>query len=539
MDSRTLIAVALMLLIYMFFLQPAPTPPPIATNAVSPAAITQSVKAEEIKAAAPDTSIDKVRKSTITLSSDLMTVSLNGLGEILKVTLKKYGTDLKESSPIEFDFGKAPYGAEDYLGLSSPLNWTSRATSDSLSVIGENSELRVEKTLLLEPGTYALKVTEKIINKSGTTKSLKSQIRIYHPKESEVEPAGFWTALFKPHAEIQSSVALIEGSLKTEVLSHINAESVYDANISFGGFSRKYFFFGMIPQDISISKMTTRREESYGVVKEIALNEKQIPGKESSSLTYSLYFGPKDIPELTKVNPDLAKVVDYGDWLGPIARLLLGILHFFHNIIANYGVGIILLTLLVKVCLFPLAFKAAVSMRKLQLVAPKMKELRDKYKDDKYRLNAEVMALYKTEKVNPVGGCLPILLQMPIFFALYRVFFVSIELRHAPFFGWIHDLASHDPYLVTPILMTALMWLQQQITPTPQTAGDNEIAQMQMKMMKIMPVMFGGIMLFLPAGLNLYMLTNALISVLQQVWLNKHLNLKFPLPNASPSKASA
>ena len=138
-------------------------------------------------------------------------------------------------------------------------------------------------------------------------------------------------------------------------------------------------------------------------------------------------------------------------------------------------------------------------------------------------MNTETMALYKAEKVNPVGGCLPLLLQMPVFFALYRVFFASIEFRHAPFFGWIQDLATHDPFFVTPILMTALMWLQQKVTPQPPVGEETEAVRMQRSMMKWMPVVLGAIMVFLPAGLNLYFLVNALVSVLQQFYFNKKL----------------
>jgi len=148
------------------------------------------------------------------------------------------------------------------------------------------------------------------------------------------------------------------------------------------------------------------------------------------------------------------------------------------------------------------------------------------------------MALYKTEKVNPFGGCLPLLLQFPIFIALYRLFFVSIEMRHTPFFGWIKDLSAHDPYLITPIIMVALMWLQQKMTPMPPAMEDNEAVQMQRAMLKWMPLMFGGLMLFLPAGLNLYFLTNAGFSILQQIYLNRHLEMKYPLP-ASPKAKPA
>jgi YidC/Oxa1 family membrane protein insertase len=198
-------------------------------------------------------------------------------------------------------------------------------------------------------------------------------------------------------------------------------------------------------------------------------------------------------------------------------------------VIPNYGIAIILLTILVKLLLFPLAYKAAVATKKIQLIQPKIKEIRDKYKNNPQRIQAETMALYRQEKFNPLGCALPILLQMPVFFALYRVFLNSFEMRQAPFFGWIQDLAAHDPFFVTPVLMAAMMYFQMKITPQPSMQGDeSEAVKMQKAMMKWMPIIFGAIMLFLPSGLTLYILINAAISIVQQFFLNKHLLKKFP-----------
>jgi YidC/Oxa1 family membrane protein insertase len=197
--------------------------------------------------------------------------------------------------------------------------------------------------------------------------------------------------------------------------------------------------------------------------------------------------------------------------------------------VQNYGLAIIVLTFLIKMLLYPLTYTSMKSMSKIAKLQPQLNALREKYKDDREKLNVEMMNFMKTNGYNPVGGCLPILIQMPIFFALYRVLFNSMELYQAPFFGWIQDLSSPDPFFITPVLLCGLMYLQQKISPS--TATD----PMQQKMLQIMPVLFGVFMLLLPAGLNIYMVVNSAVSIAQQYFLNKKLGLT-PLANTTPAK---
>jgi len=524
-----------MLLIYLFFFQPQ-APAPVATNSIESSQTQASAKPpmQVPMGAQPD-----LESKSFELKNDIVNIRVNGLGSILDISFDNYKENLKKDSRVHFHYGSAGFNRSSVQVGNSLVNWRVVESQESkLVLVGKVEGATLTRTIELKPGNYFLTFKDQLENLSSQVLRASARISLNHPLAKETRHPGFFESLFQPQAEIQQSMVFADGSLHKRLLVDTSTP-VLDSNMpSWSGFSHKYFFMGAIPLDVSVTSIETKRIADSGVVQEIQMTEKQVPPTEKTSYTYSIYVGPKDLPELAKVSPELHQVVEYGDWIGPIARFLLGILHFFYSLIPNYGVGIILLTLLVKTALFPLAFKSAISMRKLQLIAPKMKDIRDKYKEDKYRMNAEMMALYKTEKVNPVGGCLPLLLQMPVFFALYRVFFVSIELRQAPFFGWIQDLASHDPYLVTPVLMTGLMWLQQKLTPMP-PADDTEAVRMQRAMLKWMPIVFGVIMLFLPAGLNLYMLTNALISVIQQLWLNKHLNLKFPLSTASQSQATA
>jgi len=194
---------------------------------------------------------------------------------------------------------------------------------------------------------------------------------------------------------------------------------------------------------------------------------------------------------------------------------MLWLLKFFYNLIHNYGVAIILLTIVIKLILYPLTHKSFKSMKEMQKIQPKITALREKYKDNKEMLNKEIMTLYRTQKVNPLGGCLPMLLQIPVFFALYKVLLDSIELRHAPFIFWIQDLSAKDPYYITPILMGASMFIQQKMTPQ---VGDPT----QAKLMLMLPIVFTFMFLNFPSGLVIYWLVNNLLSIAQQFYINKY-----------------
>jgi YidC/Oxa1 family membrane protein insertase len=238
--------------------------------------------------------------------------------------------------------------------------------------------------------------------------------------------------------------------------------------------------------------------------------------------TTRAYFGPKELDVLRTVDKDLTHTVDFG-WFTMFAYPLLRLMKWFYDIVRNWGISIILLTVLVKLATFPLTYKSMQSMKQMSRLQPQMAKIRERYKDDKEALNREMLGLMRTHGYNPMAGCLPILIQMPVFFALYRVLYSSIELYHAPFALWIHDLSSKDPFYVTPVLLTVTMFLQQKLTPN--TATDPA----QARMMQFMPVIFGVFMISLPSGLTLYMLVNALSSILQQLILNKRLGIT---PNA-------
>jgi len=233
----------------------------------------------------------------------------------------------------------------------------------------------------------------------------------------------------------------------------------------------------------------------------------------SASVTHRLFVGPKDIDILKAQGDSLEKSLDLG-WFTEIAKPMLYSIKFFYKYVGNYGVAIIIITIILKVLFFPLTHKSYKSMKGMQKIQPEMTKLREKYKDDRDTMNKEVMALYREHKVNPMGGCLPMVVQIPVFFALYKSLMFSIELRHAPFFLWVTDLADKDPYYVTPVIMGVTMFIQQKMTPS-------QMDPMQQKIMLALPVVFTFMFLSFPSGLVLYWLVNNVLTIGQQMYINK------------------
>jgi YidC/Oxa1 family membrane protein insertase len=247
-----------------------------------------------------------------------------------------------------------------------------------------------------------------------------------------------------------------------------------------------------------------------------------------------MYIGPKDLGQLESLKPSLSELVNFG-WMGPVAKPLLWVLQTLHTKVPNWGWCIVLMTLVINIAMFPLKMKSWRSMQKMQKVGPEIKQIQDRYKKysmsdpRKKKMNEEVMAVYGREGINPMGSCLPMLFQMPIWWALWRVLNGAIELRHAPWLGWIHDLSAMDPYYILPIGMTIMMYLMTKMTP--QTTVDPA----QQKMMGLMPLFMGFIFFRLSSGLNLYMFTSNLVGIGQQYYLNK----SEPLPSRSKFKKPA
>jgi YidC/Oxa1 family membrane protein insertase len=237
------------------------------------------------------------------------------------------------------------------------------------------------------------------------------------------------------------------------------------------------------------------------------------PGQ-TGEIAGKLYVGPQDQATLAKLAPGLDLVVDYGIFTIIAAPLFL-LLKWLHSLLGNWGWAIVVMTILIKSAFYPLNHASARSMAKMKLVAPKMKALQEQYANDKQQLQVKMMELYKVEKINPLGGCLPILVQIPVFIALYWVLLSAVDLRHAPWIGWIHDLSAPDPWFVLPVIYAVTAYLQVKLSPTPVTDP------VQAKVMQFMPIAFSVMFLFFPSGLVLYWLINNCIQIFQQWHMNR------------------
>jgi YidC/Oxa1 family membrane protein insertase len=280
---------------------------------------------------------------------------------------------------------------------------------------------------------------------------------------------------------------------------------------SFGG---EYFSAMMIPPPAAKDLMLSVKGNEKDILRAtIAASPITIPSQQSVKIPYRIYVGPKDENQLKAIGVEAEKLVDFG-WFTIVAKPLLWFINLTHTATKNFGIDIILISILIKIIFLPLTQISFKSMKEMQKVQPEMNRLRETYKNDKARLQQEIMLLYKRRKINPMTGCLPMVIQIPVFIALYNALQNTIEMRHAPFFLWIQDLSAKDPIYITPLIMGATMVIQQKMTPT---AADPN----QAKMMLLMPVMFTFLFLSFPSGLVLYWLVNNVLSIAHQYYLNK------------------
>jgi YidC/Oxa1 family membrane protein insertase len=306
----------------------------------------------------------------------------------------------------------------------------------------------------------------------------------------------------------------------------------FEGDIDWVAADSRYFLAAMIP-DLpreAVAKFV-RGEEPKEAEALLGFRPVELPSSHAASREIEIYVGPKELGLLADVGSHLERTVDLGyAWVSPLTRAFGGLLHACYAVIPNYGVGIILLTVLVRVATAPLTSRQMRSMAKMGNLQPRIKELQEKFADDRQRQSQEMMKLYKESGVNPLGGCLPILLQFPVFIGLYYALQSSIDLRHAPFFGWIRDLSAPEqvgtlpfvdlPIRVLPLVMGASMVLQQRLTPS--TSMDPAQARM---MMTVMPVMFTVLFYQFPSGLVLYWLVSNLLAVGHQYWLKRSMNV--------------
>jgi YidC/Oxa1 family membrane protein insertase len=380
--------------------------------------------------------------------------------------------------------------------------------------------VRVAKIYRFHRGSYVIDVAHEIVNQ----------------RPAAIQPFGYFQLVrdSKPPEGDSAMLPTYTGAAvytdkekfqKVDFGDMDKGKTPYPKNSSDGWVAmlQHYFLSAWLPKNGTPREFFVRRLDGGLYAAGVILPAGTIESGKSTTLTAPLYAGPQEQDKLAKLAPGLDLTVDYG-WLTIIAVPLFWVLSWFHKWVENWGVAIILLTVVIKLLFYPLSEASYRSMAKMRVLAPKLQRLKDQYGNDRQRMQQAMMELYKTEKINPLGGCLPIVVQIPVFIALYWVLLASVELRHAPFALWIDDLASPDPWFVLPILMGATMIIQTRLNPEPPDP-------VQAKVMKIMPIAFSVFFFFFPAGLVLYWLVNNVLSIAQQ-W---HINRVLERANLRPS----
>jgi len=458
---------------------------------------------------------------TFTVSTDLLkaTISAQG-GDVVKLELLKYREhDKKDQNFVLFDAQHQYFAQSGLIGEGLPTHRSTFTRVAGASELAEGAEelkvrletaeqngIKVAKVLTFKRGSYLIDVNWEIAN--GSDKAIAPHA-YFQLQRDDKAPAGE-TAMV---STFTGPAVYTEAEKYQKVdFGHIADNKAKFAKTADNGWLamvQHYFVAAFVPKDKTPREFYMRKLEGGNVfqtgvivpVAEIA------PGAKGES-GVSLYAGPQEQTALKQVAPGLDLVVDYG-WLTVVAAPIFWALEAIHKLVGNWGWAIVVLTIGIKAVFYPLSAASYKSMAKMKLLTPRLMQLKERFSDDKQRLNQEMMKLYQTEKVNPLGGCLPILIQIPVFIALYWVLLGAVEMRDAPWIGWITDLASPDPYFILPVIMMASMFIQTKLNPTPPDP-------IQAKVMMAMPLIFGVMFFWFPAGLVLYWVVNNVLSIAQQ-----------------------
>ena len=408
--------------------------------------------------------------------------------------------------------GAFPTHKTEFKLVPGPLKLEDGKNTLEVKFEGEAGGVKVVKTYTFERNHYGIKVSHQVFNNTGH--EIKPSVYYQLTRDGD-KPEGESTMV-----NAYTGTAVYTEKEKFQKVSFgdiADGDRDYQVNADNGwiGIIQHYFVSAWVPtQGVNRENYTRKLADNLYSIGSIAEMNAIAPGANATAEAV-LYSGPQDQERLEQIAPGLSLVVDYG-WLTFLAKPIYWLLSFLHSIVGNWGWAIVLLTCIVKAILYPLSLAGYRSMAKMKDLAPRMKALKEKYGDDKQRLNMAMMEMYKTEKINPVGGCLPILLQLPVFLALYWVLLASVELRDAPWILWVTDLAAPDPWFILPVLMIISMVIQFKLNPTPPDP-------MQAKMMAFMPFIFGAMFIFFASGLVLYWLVNNILSIVQQYAVNKQI----------------
>jgi YidC/Oxa1 family membrane protein insertase len=468
---------------------------------------------------------------TVIVETDLYTASLSeDGGTITSFILKDYKetaatgspgmqmvkVDGAEGFPLEFSWGSVAPASTFYDAGGSVVSF--QGNTGSLVMKGQGNGLEIERNYTFSKDSYLMELSVKVKNVSAGVLQGAAALHQSNTPFREMGP-GSQFLFIGPAYYMNESLTEVDSDDYEAGPSTINGQ------MDWAGYEGTYFICAILPQNESARSMTVASFGEDGVKMQMNSDLDTLQPGEERVYTYKLFFGPKKLDVLKSVGSNLNKAVNFG-WFDVIAQPTLFLLNFFFGIFKNYGIAIIMVTIIFKAIFWPITQKGLKSMKNMQKLQPKMAKLKEKYKGDPAKMNQEVMNLYKTYKVNPLGGCLPMVLQIPVFFALYKVLLMCIELRHAPFMLWITDLSAPDrlsigidiPYVggipVLTLLMGGSMFLQQKMTPT--TADPT-----QAKIMMFLPVLFTFMFINFASGLVLYWFVNNLLAIFQQQMINR------------------
>ncbi|MEN8392124.1 membrane protein insertase YidC [Acinetobacter indicus] len=493
-----------------------------------------------------------VSQQLISVQTDLYHLWINPKGgDIVRVELLNHDKNKDSDAPfvmLESDDKRTYVAQSGLIGLNGPdssrngrpsyeVEKLSYSLEDAKAVQNQDGEavkvlnvpmvyktadgVEIIKIFSFKQGEYPIVVNHKVVNRSG--QNWQGQMFGQIKRDNSDDPGKSDQGIFTLGTFLGGAWGTPDEHYNKLKFDNFTEEKLnVEATGGWVAVVQHYFVSAWVPGNLKLTqadgqpysaKLESRKSGDNMNIIGFTSPTINVPAGTVAEVDATFYSGPKIQSELKDLATGLNQTVDYG-WLWPIAKLLFVGLEFFHGLVGNWGWAIILLTILVKLILWPLSSKSYRSMAKMRVIAPEMQRMKEEFGEDRMRFSQEMMALYKREQVNPLAGCLPLLLQMPIFLALYWVLMESVELRHAPWLLWIQDLSAMDPWFILPLIMGATMYIQQMLNPQPTDP-------MQAKVFRIMPVIFTVFLLFFPAGLVLYWIVNNLITILQQGLINK------------------
>ena len=497
---------------------PTPTSPATTSEQSVPQASSSASKATSNEV--PGGTIANPQGERITLITDLLKVEINTAGgELTRVELLKHkdaGNPEQNVVLMENGAGRTYIGQSGLIGGDFPNHRTmfsarpgprTLESADTIELVldAEQNGVKLTKTYVFKRGQYQIDLNHAVANTSNEAISPSVYVQLVRDGSKLEGDSAFYSTFNGPAiytATEKFRKVTFEDIEKAKNPAPVRTSDGWIAMV------QHYFVTAFLPTSKGSHELFTRKiDNNLYAVGSIMSMGSIAPGT-SASISGKMFAGPQESAALEQFATDFDLVKDYG-WLTIIAKPIFWLMEQIQKILGNWGWTIIVLTILIKLAFFPLSAASYRSMAKMKLVTPKMTAIRERHKNDPQKMNAAMMELYKTEKINPLGGCLPVVVQIPVFIALYWVLLASVEMRHAPWLGWIQDLSAPDPWYILPVVMAASMFVQTKLNPTPPDP-------IQAKVMMIMPIAFSVMFFFFPAGLVLYWVVNNLLSIGQQ-----------------------